>query len=92
MTEYRHTLSVDLLIVYSWMVSQCQVMLPSFPRSCISTVHILTFSILTGSVGWTPSFLLKRFVLMGIPNGPHEPFIADSVDFVVSQVKSQRPK
>ncbi|XP_057463379.1 uncharacterized protein LOC130753372 isoform X1 [Actinidia eriantha] len=39
-------------------------------------------------VGWTPSFLLKRFVLMGIPNGPHEPFIADSVDFVVSQVET----
>ncbi|XP_057510422.1 uncharacterized protein LOC130792852 isoform X1 [Actinidia eriantha] len=39
-------------------------------------------------VSWTPSFLLKRFVLMGIPNGPHEPFIADSVDFVVSQVET----
>lgn len=39
-------------------------------------------------VGWTPSFLLKRYVLTGIPKGPHEPFIADSVDFVVSQVET----
>lgn len=39
-------------------------------------------------VGWTPSFLLKRYVLIGIPKGPHEPFIADSVDFVVSQVET----
>ncbi|XVF52695.1 hypothetical protein PTKIN_Ptkin05aG0039200 [Pterospermum kingtungense] len=38
-------------------------------------------------VGWTPSFLLKRYVLTGIRDGPHEPFIADSVDFVVSQVE-----
>ncbi|KAM5572755.1 hypothetical protein ABKV19_012687 [Rosa sericea] len=36
-------------------------------------------------VSWTPSFLLKRYVLSGIRDGPHEPFIADSVDFVVSQ-------
>lgn len=41
------------------------------------------------SVSWTPSFLLKRYVLTGIRDGPHEPFIADSVDFVVSQVKPQ---
>jgi maspardin len=39
-------------------------------------------------VGWAPSFLLKRYVLTGIPKGPHEPFIADSVDFVVSQVET----
>ncbi|MBA0593372.1 hypothetical protein Gorai_010317, partial [Gossypium raimondii] len=39
-------------------------------------------------VGWSPSFLLKRFVLTGIRDGPHEPFIADSVDFVVSQVET----
>ncbi|CAO2820057.1 unnamed protein product [Amaranthus hypochondriacus] len=39
-------------------------------------------------VGWTPSFLLKRYVLTGIRDGPHEPFIADSVDFVVSQVEA----
>ncbi|XP_021286046.1 maspardin isoform X2 [Herrania umbratica] len=37
-------------------------------------------------VGWTPSFLLKRYILTGIRDGPQEPFIADSVDFVVSQV------
>lgn len=39
-------------------------------------------------VAWTPPFLLKRYVLTGIRDGPHEPFIADSVDFVVSQVES----
>ncbi|GAB4834245.1 hypothetical protein Ancab_032511 [Ancistrocladus abbreviatus] len=38
-------------------------------------------------VSWTPAFLLKRYVLTGIKDGPHEPFIADSVDFVVSQVE-----
>lgn len=39
-------------------------------------------------VSWTPAFLLKRYVLTGIHDGPHEPFIADSVDFVVSQVET----
>ncbi|KAL7099600.1 hypothetical protein ACP275_09G094600 [Erythranthe tilingii] len=39
-------------------------------------------------VGWTPSFLLKRYVLSGIRDGPHEPFIADSVDLVVAQVQT----
>ncbi|KAJ9147773.1 hypothetical protein P3X46_029895 [Hevea brasiliensis] len=39
-------------------------------------------------VSWTPAFLLKRYVLTGIRDGPHEPFIADSVDFVVSQVET----
>ncbi|KAI3822145.1 hypothetical protein L1987_09727 [Smallanthus sonchifolius] len=39
-------------------------------------------------VSWTPSFLLKRYVLTGILSGPHEPFIADSVDFVVAQVET----
>ncbi|XP_031494635.1 uncharacterized protein LOC116260436 isoform X1 [Nymphaea colorata] len=39
-------------------------------------------------VNWTPSFLLKRHILMGIHDGPHEPFIADSVDFVVSQLET----
>ncbi|KAI7994051.1 Maspardin [Camellia lanceoleosa] len=39
-------------------------------------------------VGWSPSFLLKRYVLTGIRDVPHEPFIADSVDFVVSQVET----
>lgn len=38
------------------------------------------------SVNWAPSFMLKRHILTGIHDGPHEPFIADSVDFVVSQV------
>lgn len=45
------------------------------------------FDYIFDSVGWTPSFLLKRYVLSGIRDGPHEPFIADSVDFVVAQVK-----
>ncbi|XP_020581727.1 maspardin isoform X2 [Phalaenopsis equestris] len=39
-------------------------------------------------VGWTPSFLLKRYILTGIHDGPQEPFIADSVDFVVGQVET----
>ncbi|KAG2538604.1 hypothetical protein PVAP13_9NG387200 [Panicum virgatum] len=39
-------------------------------------------------VNWTPSFLLKRYLLTGIRDGPHEPFIADSVDFVVCQVET----
>lgn len=30
--------------------------------------------------------MLKRYILTGIRDGPHEPFIADSVDFVVGQV------
>lgn len=39
-------------------------------------------------VSWTPSFLLKRYILSGIHDGPHEPFIADSVDFVVGQIET----
>lgn len=39
-------------------------------------------------VSWTPSFLLKRYILTGIRDGPHDPFIADSVDFVVGQVET----
>nr|AII99394.1 Mas protein [Ipomoea batatas]GMD97226.1 maspardin isoform X1 [Ipomoea batatas] len=39
-------------------------------------------------VAWTPAFLLKRYVLTGIRDVPQEPFIADSVDFVVSQVEA----
>ncbi|KAM0935069.1 putative alpha/beta hydrolase-1, maspardin [Dioscorea sansibarensis] len=38
-------------------------------------------------LSWMPSFLLKRFILSGIRDGPHEPFIADSIDFVVGQVE-----
>ncbi|XP_038687122.1 uncharacterized protein LOC119986573 isoform X2 [Tripterygium wilfordii] len=38
-------------------------------------------------VSRTPSCLQKRYVLTGIRDGPpHEPFMADSVDFVVSQI------
>lgn len=39
-------------------------------------------------VGWAPAFILKRHVLSGIRDSPQEPFIADSVDFVVSQVET----
>nr|DAD18708.1 TPA_asm: hypothetical protein HUJ06_020171 [Nelumbo nucifera] len=49
-----------------------------------SSWTLLMFIILS----WTPSFLLKRYVLTGIRDGPHEPFIADAVDFVVSQVET----
>ncbi|KAG6485466.1 maspardin-like isoform X1 [Zingiber officinale] len=38
-------------------------------------------------VNWTPAFLLKRYILSGIRDGSHEPFIADSIDFVVGQVE-----
>ncbi|RRT61523.1 hypothetical protein B296_00023093 [Ensete ventricosum] len=51
-----------------------------FVRSTYPSYSTLLF------VNWTPSFLLKRYVLSGIRDGPHEPFIADSVDFVVGQV------
>lgn len=39
-------------------------------------------------INWTPCFMLKRYVYTGIQDGPHEPFIADSVDFVVSQIET----
>ncbi|KAJ6804577.1 maspardin isoform X1 [Iris pallida] len=39
-------------------------------------------------VSWAPSFLLKRYILTGIRDGLHEPFIADSMDFVVGQVET----
>ncbi|XP_042376247.1 maspardin-like [Zingiber officinale] len=39
-------------------------------------------------VNWTPAFLLKRYFLSGIRDGSHEPFIADSIDFVVCQVET----
>ena len=38
------------------------------------------------SINWTPEFVLKRYILSGIRDGPQEPAIADSIDFVVSQV------
>lgn len=39
-------------------------------------------------INWTPCFMLKRYVYTGFQDGPHEPFIADSVDFVVSQIET----
>ncbi|KAH9575452.1 hypothetical protein CY35_01G112100 [Sphagnum magellanicum] len=36
-------------------------------------------------ISWTPEFLLKRYILSGIQDGPQEPSIADSIDFVVKQ-------
>lgn len=35
---------------------------------------------------WAPDFLLKRLVLSGFKDGPHEPLIADSIDFVVARM------
>ncbi|CAL1401314.1 unnamed protein product [Linum trigynum] len=62
---------------------------------CISMVHLLEASwlkyllgIVQGGVSFSPSFLLKRYILTGIQDGPHEPFIADSVDFVIAQVET----
>lgn len=54
------------------------------PKDFVLTLN--AFRVALCSVSWTPSFLLKRYVLTGIRDGPHEPFIADSVDFAVSQV------
>uniref|UniRef100_A0A0D6R0I9 Maspardin n=2 Tax=Araucaria cunninghamii TaxID=56994 RepID=A0A0D6R0I9_ARACU len=39
-------------------------------------------------INWTPGFILKRHILTGLPNQPQEPFIADSIDFVVSQLET----
>ncbi|URE34907.1 alpha/beta hydrolase fold [Musa troglodytarum] len=59
-------------------------------KTCISVVvgDLEGFLLQSGCVNWTPSFLLKRYILSGIRDGPHEPFIADSVDFVVAQVET----
>ncbi|KAF9689456.1 hypothetical protein SADUNF_Sadunf01G0094100 [Salix dunnii] len=54
----------------------------------LNHVRLMIYILERKSVSWTPSFLLKRYVLTGIRDGPHEPFIADSVDFVVSQVET----
>ncbi|KAL3687904.1 hypothetical protein R1sor_014213 [Riccia sorocarpa] len=39
-------------------------------------------------ISWTPEFVLKRYILSGIRDGPQEPLIADSIDFVVSQLET----
>ncbi|XP_002992732.2 maspardin [Selaginella moellendorffii] len=39
-------------------------------------------------ISWTPEFMLKRYILSGIHEGPQEPLIADSIDFVVSQFET----
>ncbi|KAH9316379.1 hypothetical protein KI387_025006, partial [Taxus chinensis] len=39
-------------------------------------------------INWTPCFMLKRHILTGLPNEPQEPFIADSIDFVVNQLET----
>ncbi|KAI5064026.1 hypothetical protein GOP47_0020696 [Adiantum capillus-veneris] len=43
-------------------------------------------------ITWTPEFLLKRYILSGIRDGPQEPLIADSIDFVVSQLETLSKK
>lgn len=70
-------------------VSPPYMIVPSFyflfvPKGFVLTLNVFRDALC--SVSWTPSFLLKRYVLTGIRDGPHEPFIADSVDFAVSQV------
>ncbi|KMZ63900.1 putative Maspardin [Zostera marina] len=40
------------------------------------------------SFSWSPLFLLKRYILSAMPKGAHEPFIADSIDFVVGQIET----
>ncbi|KAG6552681.1 hypothetical protein Mapa_005628 [Marchantia paleacea] len=39
-------------------------------------------------ITWTPEFVLKRYILSGIRDGPQEPLIADSIDFVVGQLET----
>lgn len=39
-------------------------------------------------IHWTPCFILKRHILTGLPKEPQEPFIADSIDFVVNQLET----
>ncbi|KAL2629643.1 hypothetical protein R1flu_014329 [Riccia fluitans] len=39
-------------------------------------------------ISWTPEFVLKRYILSGIRDGPQEPLIADSIDFVVGQLET----
>eukprot|EP00252_Welwitschia_mirabilis_P012793 TRINITY_DN28300_c0_g1_i1.p1 TRINITY_DN28300_c0_g1~~TRINITY_DN28300_c0_g1_i1.p1 ORF type:complete len:388 (-),score=55.37 TRINITY_DN28300_c0_g1_i1:153-1316(-) len=39
-------------------------------------------------INWTPSFMLKRYILTGLPTQPQDPFIADAVDFVVTQLET----
>lgn len=39
-------------------------------------------------INWTPEFLLKRYILSGIRDGPQEPLISDSIDFIVMQLET----
>lgn len=39
-------------------------------------------------INWTPEFLLKRYILSGIRDGPQEPLISDSIDFIVTQLET----
>lgn len=39
-------------------------------------------------INWTPEFMLKRYILSGIRDGPQEPLIADSIDFIVNQLET----
>ncbi|MCO5594830.1 hypothetical protein L7F22_048864 [Adiantum nelumboides] len=43
-------------------------------------------------ITWTPEFMLKRYILSGIRDGPQEPLIVDSIDFVVSQLETLSKK
>ncbi|CAN6438634.1 unnamed protein product [Victoria cruziana] len=84
---YR-VISVDIPCVWSQ-----QEWIHSFEKFLDAVdIHHCTFSnallCYNCSVNWIPTFLLKRHILMGIHDGPHEPFIADSVDFVVCQLET----
>ncbi|MCO5559137.1 hypothetical protein L7F22_012729 [Adiantum nelumboides] len=43
-------------------------------------------------ITWTPEFMLKRYILSGIRDGPQEPLIVDSIDFVVGQLETLSKK
>ncbi|CAK7355773.1 unnamed protein product [Dovyalis caffra] len=56
---------------------------PRRVRSLILSNTFLETRSFAAAMPWAPVY-----VLTGIRDGPHEPFIADSVDFVVSQVET----
>ncbi|CAI7835066.1 unnamed protein product [Closterium sp. NIES-54] len=60
-------------------------------RASVDCVYALCHCLWRILVAWfpySPDFVLKRLVLSGLRDGPHEPLIADSIDFVVSRLDS----
>ncbi|KAF2313136.1 hypothetical protein GH714_009439 [Hevea brasiliensis] len=69
---------------------------PRRVRSLILSNTFLDTRSFAAAMPWAPVYVCQldpcifaeKYVLTGIRDGPHEPFIADSVDFVVSQVET----